>query len=405
MEIIKVVNFTKKYKTAIFLPIICLLHLLACFYYDLWIVATIFSVALLLISDFAHLIYYTIFFQMFSSCGDFSVISTFVASAVICVKYIIGLIKKTEKFYKIPFIITCIICLLGTIRSSNIDKAGVYQGASLAVALFLIYLLFVYRERFSVQKCADFLICGILATAGISLMTILFKTHVSKFVDVFGNLHRLRLLTGNENSLSIYCSLALSAFVSNIINGKGNIFKNIIFGLVAISFGLSTRSKCFLIVCVFILLYLFFMLIMNYKKKSVMFIAPAIIIIILMCLIFKSTIGATINRLLVQVNDEFSLSAFTTGRSNLWTMYINEITSSIPNMLVGVGLFSERLINIGPHNLYIHVLYRLGFIGIILLGVLAYYYYKDSDKKLKLTLKNSLILTVFLMIGMVESFL
>jgi len=405
MEIIKVVNFLKKYKTFIFLPIISILQLLTCFFYDFWIVATIFAVLLLLLSDFAHIIYYTIFFQMFSSCGNFSVISTFVAVAVILVRYIYGVIKKTEKFFAKPFIITCLICVLASLRFTDSSKAGIYQGASLAVALFFIYLLFVYRDRFKVYKCADFLIGGLLVSAGISLLTILFNTHISKFVDVFGSLHRLKLLTGNENSLAIYCSFALAAYVSNVVNGKCNIFKNIILGLTALGFGLSTKSKCFLIVCAFILLYLFFMLIMNYKKKSIIFIVPAIAIITIMYFVFRDTIGVTIDRFIIEVDGRLSLRALTTNRSHLWTIYLNEITSSIPNMLLGVGLFGKRLVDIGPHNLYIHILYRLGLVGYVLLGVLIYFYYKASDKKLKFTIKNSLLLVVFLMIGMVESFL
>ena len=405
MELSKVVNFLKKHKSIVFLPIISILLLLTCFFANFWIIATLFAIILLSLSDFAHIIYYTIFFQMFSSCGQFSVICTFVAVVVVLVRYIVGIIRKTEKFYLMPFILTCIICLVGCIRFIGIDKNGIYQGFSLIAALFFIYLLFVYRDRFKVSKCADYLIIGILVSAGISFTTTLFNTHISKFVDVFGGFHRLKLLTENENSLSIYCSLALSGYVSSIINGKGNIFKNIIFGLTSIGFGLSTRSKCFLIVCAFILLYLFFMLIMNYKKKSIMFIAPAIVIFTIMYFAFRSTIGATIDRLMYRVDGEFSFNVFTTNRAHLWTIYLNEITSTIPNMIFGVGLFGKRLIDIGPHNLYIHILYRLGFIGVILLGILGYFYYQASDKKLKLTLKNSLILVVFLMIGMVEGFL
>ena len=100
MELSTVTTFLKKYKSYIFLPIICVLQLLACFYHDLWIVATVIAVALVVFSDFAHIIYYTLFFQMFSVLGHFSVILTFVASAVICIKYIIGLVKKTEKLYR-----------------------------------------------------------------------------------------------------------------------------------------------------------------------------------------------------------------------------------------------------------------------------------------------------------------
>ena len=408
MEENKVLNFIKKYKSYIFLPIISVMNLVACFYYNFWIVATVFAVILLLISDFAHIIYYTLFFQMFSSCGDFSVICTFTASAVILITYIKGLITKKEKFYKAPFILTCFICLFCSIHHTTITKAGVYQGASLIVALFFIYLIFVYRDRFKLRRCADYLVFGILATSIISLLTVLFQTHHSQFVNVFGNLHRLKLLTGNANSLAIYCSLALSIYVSNILTKKDNLYKNIVLGLLTISFGLSTKSKCFLIVCVFILVYLFFMLIVKYKLKSFMFIIPAIIGLIILSLIFDSTIESIFKRFLIRVDGELSLSTLTTGRSKLWTMYFNEITSSIRKLLIGVGLFSERLVRIGPHNLFIHLLYRMGLVGVFLLGLLCYFYYqsaKGTRKSLKPTLKTSLTLVVFIMISMIESFL
>lgn len=405
MEIKKAFDFMKKYKTFIFLPIICIMQFLACFFHAFWIIATILAIILLLLSDFAELIYYMLFFQMFSSLGNFSVICTFVASALIIIKYIIGLIRKKEKFYPVPFILTCVICLLGSIHFTKIDELGIYQGASLIVALFLIYLLFTYRDRFKPSKCADFIVCGILATIGISLLTMLFDGRIIQLFDINGDLKRLKLLTGNENSLSIYCSFALSIFVSRIVNGKGNIFKNIIFSIVTIAVGLLTLSKCFLIVCIIIVMYLFIMLIAKYKLKSFNFIIPAILILGLISLIMHSKIDTIFERFFIETSNKLSLNVLTTGRYDLWTMYINKTRSSIKNMLIGVGFFSERIVDIGPHNLYIHLLYRMGFVGLLMLGILAYYYYQASEKTIKLTYKNCLPLVVFLMISIVESFL
>ena len=221
----------------------------------------------------------------------------------------------------------------------------------------------------------------------------------------FGALKRLKLLTANENSLAIYCSLSLSIFVTRIILGRGRLLKNIIFGLIAISVGLSTLSKCFLFVCTFILIYLFVMLIWKHRLKSLYFILPAIGILFVLALIFKTTIGNIITRLFSKIDEKLTLSEITTGRSDLWTLYLNNITSSIPNMLFGVGFFSERLVQIGPHNLLIHLLYRMGFVGIFMLGVLAYYYYRVSNKSLKPTIYTAMPLLVFILISMVENFL
>ena len=405
MELAKVAGFIKKYKSFIFLPIICLLQCLACFYYDLWIVATCVAVALILISDFAHIIYYMLFFQMFSVMGDFSVIVTFVGSGVIFGKYLWGLIKHSEKIYPMPLILTFLICVLWSIPHTVIDGAGIYQGSSLIVSLFVCYLAFVYRDRFRLSRCADFLICGILATLCISGFNLLLD---GSFLEIFhghDSFRRLRLLTGNENSLSIYCSLSLSIYITRIINGKGKLVKNILFGLVAMSVGLSTLSKCFLIVCAFMLVYLFIMLIYKHKLKSIYFILPALIIIIIIAMIFQTTISNIITRFFSVLDKTLTLSIITTGRSDLWTIYINKITSSVPNMLFGVGLFSERLVKIGPHNLLLHLLYRMGFVGVFMLGILAYYYYKASHKTLKPTIYTAMPMFVFILISMVENFL
>lgn len=405
MEFSQVSKFIQKYKTFIFLPIICLLQSLACFYYDLWIVATCFAITLVLISDFAHIIYYTLFFQMFSVLGNFSVILTFASSGVILAKYILGLIKHTEKLYPIPLILTVLSCIIFSIRQIHVDGAGLYQGWSLIVALLLCYLVFVYRDRFRISRCADFLMCGIIATAGISCLAFVFDGSLFNMFNDLGLIRRLKLLTANENSLSIYCSLSLSIYITRIINGKGKLAKNIIFGLIAMAFGISTLSKCFLIVCLFMLVYLFIMLIWKHRLKSLYLIIPALVILFLFALIFKTSINNIINRFFSAINEKLTLSVITTGRSDLWTMYINEITSSIPNMLIGVGLFSQRLNDIGPHNLLVHLLYRMGFIGVFMIGLLAYFYYQESHKTMKPTIYTAMPLFVFILISMVENFL
>jgi hypothetical protein len=342
---------------------------------------------------------------MFSVMGDFSVIVTFVGSGVIFAKYILGLIKHTEKIYPMPLILTFLICILWSIRHTVIDGAGIYQGSSLIVALLVCYLSFVYKDRFKISKCADFLICGIVATLCISLFNLFLDGTLLHIFNDLGTIKRLKLLTANENSLSIYCSLSLSIYITRIINGKGHLIKNILFGVVAMCVGLFTLSKCFLIVCAFMLVYLFIMLIYKHRLKSIYFILPAIALISVIALSLHTTINSIIYRFYSILDKTLTLSVITTGRSDLWTIYINNITSSVPNMLFGVGLFSERLVKIGPHNLLLHLLYRMGFIGVFMLGVLAYFYYRSSQKSLKPTIYTAMPLLVFILISMVENFL
>ena len=405
MKIKEKINFILQHKTAIFLPIICFLHFLACFYYDFWIVATVFSVLLLVISDFSNMLYYMIFFQMFSASGKFSVITTFTFIALVGIKYLYGIISKKEKFYAGPFFITLLICVVYSSFAYQRDSLGVYQGWSLIAAFAIIYLIFTYKDKFKLRKCADFLVGGILASAFISLFILLVNdSNISIFSSIGASLKRIKLLTNNENSLAIYCSLALSYYVYAIINKQGNLFKNIVFGLSVIPFGLSTLSKCFLIICIIIFVYLILMIIIRYKTHALAFIIPIILMLAIIGVGFKSTVVATIQRFVTPYGDSI-ISSLTTGRSDLWTAYINEITSSIPKMLFGVGFFNARLVDRGPHNLLLHLAYRMGFVGIILIGVLIYLYQKNSSKPFKLTIKNCLPLITFLLISLVEGFL
>ena len=147
------------------------------------------------------------------------------------------------------------------------------------------------------------------------------------------------------------------------------------------------------------------MLIIFFLIVYLYLIVPGILIIFVFAIVFKTSITNIISRFFSVLNEKLTLSIITTGRSDLWTIYINEITSSIPNMLIGVGLFSKRVIDIGPHNLLIHLLYRMGFIGVFMIGVLAYYYYRDSHKTLKPTIYTAMPIFVFILISMVENFL
>ena len=405
MTLTKAIDFFKKYKVHICLPLICVLQFLACFYYDLWIASSIICVILLVFSNFGEKIAYTLFFQMFSTFGYFSQVSIFAAVALVLIKYIVGLIRRTERFYVFPFLLTTAICIFYSSFYYEINLSGVYQGFSLIAALYFIYLAFVYRRTINFQQWFEYLMWGILATAAISGISLFFETVSTSPLGT--SFSRIKLLTRNENSLAIYCSLALSYFVYAILNKKGNLVKNIILLVFSILFGLSTMSKTFLLVCIFILLYLLVMLIKKYKLGSIKFIAAALVVIAIICFVFKDTISTTFGRfsIIYYTHTDHWLNNLTTGRYNIWMQYKAEIISTLPKLLFGVGFFNKRLIAIGPHSLPIHLVYRMGLVGVILLIFLFYSYYKSLGSRVRSNSKTFLPIIVLILIGLVESFL
>ncbi|MBQ7917383.1 MAG: hypothetical protein IJ310_01050 [Clostridia bacterium] len=342
---------------------------------------------------------------MFSTFGYFSQVSIFAAVALVLIKYIVGLIRRTERFYVFPFLLTTAICIFYSSFYYEINLSGVYQGFSLIAALYFIYLAFVYRRTINFQQWFEYLMWGILATAAISVLSMLFES--SNISSVVTSLSRIKLLTQNPNSLAIYCSLSLSYFIYAILNKKGNLIKNIILLLFSILFGFSTKSKTFLLVCIFILLYLLVMLIKKYKLGSIKFIIAIAVILTIIGLIFKDVISTTFGRFSIvyySYTDHW-LNNLTTGRYNIWMQYKAEIISTLPKLLFGVGFFNKRLIAIGPHSLPIHLVYRMGLVGVILLIFLFYSYYKSLGSRVRSNSKTFLPIIVLILIGLVESFL
>lgn len=405
MTLTKAIDFFKKYKIHICMPLICIMQFLACFCYDLWIVSSIICIALLWFSNFGEMIGYILFFQMFSAVGYFSVVSIFSAVALILIRYIIGLIKKTERFYIFPFLLTTAICIFYSLFYYETDASGLYQGFALIAALYFIYLAFVYRKTINFQMWFEYLMWGILASAAISFISYLFESQLTTTLGE--SLSRIKLLTQNANSLAIYCSLAFSYFVYALLNKLGNPIKNTILLVFSILFGLSTMSKTFLVVCIGIIIYLVVVVVKKYKLHSIKILLPIAVIFAIISIIFKDRISIIFDRFSIvyySYSDHW-LNNLTTGRYNIWLKYQEAILSSVPKLLFGVGFFNKRLVPIGPHSLPIHLVYRMGLIGVVLLMFLFYSYYKSLNKQVKSNSKSFLPIFVLIFIGMVESFL
>ena len=96
-----------------------------------------------------------------------------------------------------------------------------------------------------------------------------------------------------------------------------------------------------------------------------------------------------------------SLSAITTGRSDLYIRYWNVITENIWNFLFGLGL-SAPMLGKGTHMLYLEMIYYVGVTGMILILSLFFSMVQDLQKnnpqirKQKLIAKYAVVFIVVL---------
>lgn len=135
-----------------------------------------------------------------------------------------------------------------------------------------------------------------------------------------------------------------------------------------VGLGILTYSKTyFLVLVILAVLYVFWQL-----RNGNFLLAGSLILLALVAgnyLLFaeNSPFAVVMSRFL-SAND---ISSLTTGRSDVYMQYLEEITDSFGSFLFGAGLAAESLYK-DPHNLYIEIVYYIGFIGLILFA--AFYF-------------------------------
>ena len=88
---------------------------------------------------------------------------------------------------------------------------------------------------------------------------------------------------------------------------------------------------------------------------------------------------------------------------NIWKQFLAETFSTPLKALFGVGIFTKDIVDIGPHNLYIAVLYRFGIFGIIAIGFLVWSYLREINYKLKCSFISIFPLLILLLLAMQEA--
>ena len=149
--------------------------------------------------------------------------------------------------------------------------------------------------------------------------------------------------------------------------------------IVCLIVGVLTISKAFIICTVLSVGYSLLFLLIKLKKQSWKYILPIILITIIICLCFYDKILTIFGRFLSGENNSIA-SSITTGRTDIWKQYFEQIFSTPLKMLFGHGIFAIEVVPIGAHNMYIAVLYRFGIVGTLsLVGLLATYYLECKD--------------------------
>lgn len=142
-------------------------------------------------------------------------------------------------------------------------------------------------------------------------------------------------------------------------------------------FGALTYSKTFLVVLVIFVV--IFVAMLFYRKHYFLAIGSIILILASMSILSDSLFSITVYR----ITSANNLGDLTTGRSELFIEYFDDITKTAGGLFFGKGL-SADILSKGTHNLFLEIIYYFGLVGFILMVM----YFISFIKLITLKFKN-----------------
>lgn len=403
-KLTKINNFYGKYKLFIGLGVFSAL-LFACPFVDkMWIAVSVVLGLFLLTCTVNEIFTVMLFMVPFSGLNSLYVITIIMSLVVVCIKYVIDIVKKNKKVFWFPLALTIAIVGLSSLKSFIIGEQNIETGMLLVFVFALCYFAFVYKNEINVAKCFNALLCGLFVSAGITLVLSRFE-EFKYFIRSFeGYYMRLKMTTFHMNNLALLCIFEFAYSIHSILNKSRKIWIDLISIVLVTALGVLTLSKVFLVMLAFFVVYFMIALVVKLKKKSIKYLVPFALLVGVLCFVGRSYIADIYDRLFLYNNGDSFWNEILNGRVDIWKTYLKDFKASWHNILFGVGLFRPNLA-LDPHNAYIFVLHRFGALGIACILVLIFAYIKSSKAKYKFSFCKILLILTWFIIGLEETVL
>ena len=289
------------------------------------------------------------------------------------VLFFLVILKLTIKLHKIS---VWLVVSLAVLSLYSLAFSGFSELSTIITMVSGILLLYYLRNE---KLDTDINMTVIVYSIGIVLSSILALLKPTlPVVDLFITESMLKLkgteyasrfsgLQGNPNYYTLDITIALAAIVVLLYNNRNTKIHTIF--LVTLSvFGLMSVSKSFLITWIFLIICWLFISIKQGVRKTVKFIIVAIVGAMVIYFFAYEYINTYLYRLLG--DSAGTLESITTGRTEIWASYFNEILDNIKILFFGNGLNTiSETIGMGTHNTYLETLFCLGIIGTIIMLV------------------------------------
>lgn len=314
----------------------------------------------------------------------------------------ISVIKKRFAFKRYHIIIGFLLLAL-TLTSKLIDGIGITF--DYVAFMMLLFVFPVVKEEWSASKynfttLVVYFSLGIIVAA-LSAMSLSTSANIAKFITVDAYLTIVRRcgFYGDANFYTAQITAALGGAMMDLLQEKKRSQTVIEFVLILflIYCGFLSGSKSYVLITA-VLLVLWFIALFRMRGRTgfkllLVFAAVLTVIFVATSTLFQDLLDVMETRFSFRSN----LSDFTTGRTDLWEVYTEELVNDWKTLLLGKGYTNTIIGEKSTHNTLLQMVFQLGFLGMpLLIGWMGFFFAdappKGSDRKKQIV--NTLLLTV-----------
>ncbi len=321
------------------------------------------SSVLFIISNLGHCISFLFFLLPFAPILKLDVNGM----SFFTVLFFLVILKLTVKIHKIGVRLFASLAVLSFYSLALSELSEITTIITMASGILLLYYLRSEKVNVDINMTVIVYSVGIVLSSILALfremlpVVDLFVTDSiqdTEYASRFSGLH------GNPNYYTLDIIVVMSAIVVFLYNNRNTKTHTFFFVILAV-FGLMSISKSFLVALVLLMLCWLIVSIKQGLRKTIKLLVVCAVGATTVFYFAYDYISAYIYRLTQDRTG--TLDAITTGRSEIWIGYIEEILNNVKILFFGNGLKTiSETIGMATHNTYIELLYSLGIVGAII---------------------------------------
>lgn len=255
-------------------------------------------------------------------------------------------------------------------------NTGIVDCVSIIVAIFLGLLIMKYNDgNYDICRLVEYTSAGLVVSSVVALFNGFFPRLESVLgssrIRIGASLYYYRFsgLQANPNYYTVLVSVVLAVFAVMYLHRRIKAI-DVVYVLLLLVFGLMSSSLSFVVSIV--VLGLMFFIASCRKNTTYLFLGflalggVATVVYVLRNTDFVSTVLYRLQQ--YSEEDALTASSLTTGRTDIWVLYLNYLSSNLRSLILGVGIGANtyEIVGYEVHNYFIEVVFYVGVIGSLL---------------------------------------